>query len=148
MQFTTEDEPDLTLPEDGIFRARLEEIKQRTIKWTDKKTGDDKESPILEWWWEITSSSLGAEYVGRKVKGECNQKITNRDGNRFREWAEALLNREIPVGTVIDTDDLIGLEADIVIGHRPDRKDPSKKWEFVENVAPTDNAFAGSEPPF
>lgn len=148
MQFVTQDEPDVTLPEDGIFRARLEEIKLRTFTWIDRKDQTEKEGQTLEWWWEITSSHLGPQYVGRKVKGECNPKITNRDGNRFREWAEALLNREIPVGMAVDTDDLVGLEADIVIGHRPDRKDASKKWEYVENVAPVEAAFAGSEPPF
>jgi hypothetical protein len=146
MQFITEDEPDLTLPEDSIHRARLEEIKLRTQQYVDRKTGEDKEFQSLEWWWEITSTRLGPEYVGRKVKAECNPKLSNRGDNRFRNWAEAILNRQIPVGMAVDTDDLVGLEADIVIGHRRDKKDHNKVWEFVSDVAPTEGGQL--EPPF
>lgn len=151
MQFETEDEPDLTLPEDSIHRARLEEIKLRTFSWTDHKAKPPvlKESTSLEWWWTITGTRLGEEYLGRKVKGECNPKLSNRGDNRFRVWAEALLNRDIPVGMKIDTDDLVGLEAEIVIGHRPDKKDPNKTWEFVSDVAPSMGGSSNtSEPPF
>jgi hypothetical protein len=147
MRFVMEEEKDLTLPEDSIHRARLQEIKLRTFTWTDRKTNEEKEGQTLEWWWEITATRLGDEYLGRKVKGECNAKITSRDGNLFREWAEALLNREIPIGMQIDTDDLVGLEAEIVIGHRPDRKDPNKKWEYVAGVLPT-TVNDQSDPPF
>jgi hypothetical protein len=147
VQFTAEDEPDLTIPEDSIVRARLVELKLRTFDWIDKKDNTKKEGQTLEWWWQVTATDLGEEYVGRKVKGECPPKLTNRPGNRFREWAEALLGRDIPVGMSINTEDLVGLEADIVIGHRPDRKDPGKVWEQVTNVSP---AFGDAHevPPF
>lgn len=147
MQFTTEDEPDLTLPEDSIHRARLMELKLRTRDWVDATSGEKKEIKSLEWWWEITSTALGPQYIGRRVKGECNPKITNRPGNRFREWAQAILNRDIPTGMVLDTDDLVGLEAEIVIGHQPNKKDPSRPWENVTDVAPVSDGF-GNEPPF
>lgn len=149
MQFTTEDEPDLTLPDESFHRARLQEIKLRTFTWYDKRENPpkEKEGNTLEWWWEITSTRYGAEYVGRKVKGECNPKLSNRGDNRFRIWAEALLGRDIPVGMSIDTDDLIGLEAEILVGLRDDRKDPNKKWEYVSNVLPVDGSDA-LEPPF
>ena len=45
----------------------------------------------------------------------------------------------------IDTDDLVGLEAEIVIGHRIDRKDASKVWEEVIGVLP---AGRDDAPPF
>lgn len=146
MQFVTEDEPDLTLPEDSIHRARLEEIKLHEFPWTDKKTGEEKTGQTLQWWWVITSTRLGPEFIGRKVKGECNPKLSNRGDNRFHNWAEAILDRQIPVGMAIDTDDLVGLEAEIVIGHRTDRKDPKKTWEFVSDVAPVEGGQI--EPPF
>lgn len=146
MQFTTEEEKDLTLPEDSIHRARLEEIKLRTYEFT--KDGETKEAQKLEWWWEITSTRMGPDYIGRKVKGECHPRLTNRPDNQFRNWAEALLGRSIPVGMGLDTDDLIGLEADIAIGHRADRKNPDKKWEFVSGVITADGYSQDSEPPF
>lgn len=147
MLLTNEDEPDLTLPEDSIHRAKLEEVQLRTFEFTDRKTGEKKEGQTLEWWWVITSTTLGDEYVGRRVKAECAPKMTNRDGNKLRQWAEALLHREIPVGMAIDTEDLVGLEAEVVIGHRQDKKDSTRMWEFVSDVAPVDGRFL-SEPPF
>ncbi len=149
MQFTNEEEEDRTLPEDSIHRARLEEIKLRTFTWTDRRTGDEKEGKSLDWWWSITvpGSGLDASYVGRRVKGECNAKMSSREGNKFREWAEVLLGREIPIGMSVDTDDLVGLEAEIVIGHRQDKKDTSKTWEFVSAISPVEQRFS-EDPPF
>lgn len=146
MKFTTVDEPDLTLPEDSIHRAKLMELKLKTIEWT---VGNEKKSnQILEWWWEITSTRLGPQYVGRRVKGECKPYLSNHDGNRFRSWAEALMNRTLPVGMDIETDDLIGLDAEIVIGHRPGKGD--KVWETVSDVIGLDPTMGGtySQPPF
>lgn len=146
MRFTTEEEPDRTLPEDSIHRARLEEITLRTFTWY--KDGVPTEGKTLDWWWQITSTKLGPDYIGRRVKAECKPALTNRGDNRFRIWAEALLHREVPVGMAIDTDDLVGLEAEIVIGHRDDRKDSNKKWEFVSDVIPLAEGLQSDEPPF
>ena len=146
-QYVTEEEKDLTLPVDSIHRARLLEVKERTFDFTDRNDGSLKTSTNLEWWFEVTrpGSGLDEDYIGRRVKGECRPKLSSRPGNRFREWAEALLDCDIPVGMVIDIDDLVGLEAEIVIGHRKDRKDPNKVWEEVVGVLP---AGPSEEPPF
>jgi hypothetical protein len=80
LTFVTEDQPDLTLPEDSVHTAKLLEIKPRTINWT--------------------------------------------------------------------TDDLIGLRAEISIGHRQDKKDALKVWEYVDEVMPVDGGFDLNEPPF
>lgn len=146
--YVAEEEKDLTLPEDSIHRARLLEVKERSFDFRDRQTGEMKTAVNLEWWWEITRpmAGLDPEFAGRRVKGECRPKLTNRPGNRFREWAEAVLRRDIPVGMSIDLDDLIGMEADIVIGHRHDRKDPNKIWEEVTHVMAA-QGFT-DEPPF
>lgn len=146
LTFTVEDAPDLTIPEDTILRARLNDISDKTLNWKDRKTGEDKSSVILEWAWEVVGEG---EYKGRTVKGTCDAKISNHPNNKFRVWAESLLGRELPMGMGVDTDDLIGLVADISVGHRPDRKDPAKKWEFVDEVIPVSGGFTvDSEPPF
>lgn len=145
LQFVAEHAPDLTLPEDRIFRAQLKEMKLHTFRWTDRKVSppEEKESSTLQWWWEVQSTD---EYNGRKVKGECNPTLSDNPNNRFRKWAEALLQREIPAGMGLDSDDLVGLTADITIRHRPDKKDPDKKWEEVDEVIPVTSL--GDEPPF
>lgn len=152
LQFTVEDAPDLTIPEDTIVRARLSEIKLHSFTWTDYKDKDQpgvpvqKEGTVLQWWWEVTANN---EYKGRRVKGETDAKITNHPRNKFRAWAETLLGRELPAGIAIDVDDIVGLSADISIGHKADKKDPSKKYEYVDEVIPITGGFSvADEPPF
>jgi hypothetical protein len=148
MKFTNEaDTPVAQLEEDSIHEAVLQAVSYKTFDWNDggtKKTGEK-----LEWQWEITSSKYGPEFVGRQVRGECKPVMSNWDGNKFRSWAEALMGREIPVGMEIETDDLVGLKAEIVIGLRTDRKDPTKSWPFVADVIGSDYTPGGnSMPPF
>lgn len=137
MLITNEHEEDTRFRDDQIFRAKLIEVKYRTYPYTDRD-GVQQTGSSLDWWWEITSSMDSDAYVGRKVKGECPAKMTNREDNKFRQWAEALLNREIPIGAQIDTDDLVGLEADILIRMRQDRKERDKFWPTVDGIAPVD----------
>lgn len=136
--YTTEEERDLTLPDDSIHGARLLEVKEREFEFRDRDSGQLKTGTTLEWWFEVTRPGAGLddEYIGRRVRGECRPRITTRPGNRFREWAEALLDRPIPAGMAIDIDDLIGLPCEIVIGHRHDRKDATKVYEEVVGVLP------------
>ena len=141
--FTSQDEPDLTIPEDSIVRARLIEIKPREINWNDKVTGEAKSTTLLEWWWQVTEG----EYETRRVKGECPAKLSTHPSNKLSNWSGVLLEREIPAGFELDLDDLIGLTADIHVGHRPDKKDVAKVWEFVADVLPSSGAFS-TEPPF
>lgn len=145
MQFTTEDEPDLTLPEDTIFPARLIEIKPKLIEWRDKQTNEAKSKNMLEWWFEITSSN---QYRGRKVKAECEAKLSNHPSNRFRAWSQVLLDREIPVGMGIDTDDLTGLSCELTIRHEKAKNDPSKIFERVDEILPASSSGFSDEPPF
>lgn len=149
LTFTTEDQPDLTLPEDTIFRAQLEEIKPKEISWPDKQNpGQTKTATLLQWWWVIKGAP-DEKYIGRKIKGECDAKLTNHPGNRFHNWAETLLGREIPAGVGVDTDDLVGLSADISVRHEPDKKDPGKSYERLDEVLPITGGFdRDTEPPF
>ena len=149
LQFTTQEQLDLTLPEDSIHVAKLVDLKTRDVPYKDKNDGSDKTFTKLEWWWEITATAIGDQYIGRKVKGECPAELTSHPSNRFRNWAETLLGREIPVGMQLDTEDLLGLSAEVSIGHRPDRKDPAKIWEYVDEVLPLSGGFdLNDEPPF
>ena len=145
LTFTTIDEPDLTIPEDMIVRATLAEIKQRTIKWVDKQSGEAKERDLLEWYWQVQTPE---KYSMRKIKGECDAKISNSPGNKFMQWASTLLGREIPVGMAVDVDDLLGLPADLTVKHDPDRKDPSKVWERVDEVIAVNGFQFDAAPPF
>jgi hypothetical protein len=144
LQFTvTEEEPDLTVPEDTIIVARLAEIKPRLMEWTDKTTQEKKSKQRVEFWWQVISPE---RYNTRRLKGECDAKIDK--GGQFHSWAEAILDRQIPIGMGIDTDDLVGLNAEITVRHRKS-KDGTKTFEEVDVVMPASAAsVAMDKPPF
>ena len=134
--YKVEDEPDRTIPEDTILRAVLAEVKEKEIEWVDKRTGEQKSATLLEWWFEVTSTAEDGLYRGRKVKGECDAKLTNHPGNRFRNWSEALLGRELSLGTGVDPeDDLVGLQCDITVKHRTYTKNGEERTiEEIDEV--------------
>lgn len=145
LQFTVEDSPDLTIPEDYPVRAKLVDLKLREFSWTDKKTNEAKDGSKLEWWFEVTAEGA---YNGRKIRGETSTKMNNREQNRARTWAETLLGRELGVGASLDADDLLGLSCDITVRHEPDRKNPEIKWERIDEILPVTAGFDLNNPPF
>jgi hypothetical protein len=150
VRFTNEESVDLTLPEDSIHTATLQEVKANQINWLDKTTGEPKTATLLDWWFEITSSPHGDEYVGRRVKGSTDAAMSTHPRNKFRGWYEVMLGKSIPAGMTIDTDDIVGLPVDIVIGHRQNKKDPSITYEEVTDLAPASSGGTSqsAEPPF
>lgn len=146
-KYTVDDEPDRTIPEDTIVRARLDEVKEEHIEFTYKrgeKKGQKGSFDKLVWWWEVTDKEAGEGlYEGRRIKGECDAKLTNHPGNRFRNWSEAILGRELPVGTGVDPEeDLVGLVADITVKHR--NLDDGRTFEEVDEVM----SAGGDDVPF
>lgn len=129
------EEQDLTLPKDSLHRARVIEVKVRQVN-SLKRPGETFD--VLNFWFEVTvPGDLGPEYIGRKVRGETFATLNSRPDCKLRLWGEALLGRKIPVGMRIDVlEDFIGLEAEILIGHRQDRNDPHKIYEEVADVIP------------
>lgn len=146
-----EDEPDRTIPEDTLLKAELVETKDKTIEWADRATGEKKSAVLVEWWFRVTDRDVNQGlYEGRRVKGETDSKITNHPNNRFRNWAEALLQRELPVGAGVDTDeDLVGLPCIISVRHRPythKTTGEERIAEEIDEVMPLDGM--GDDVPF
>lgn len=139
--FQVEDEPDRTIPEETIVQGRLVDLKMEHVVPQDpSKEPFDK----LIWWFEVSQDGL---YFGRKIKGQTSPKLSNHPGNRFRQWAEALLRQELPVQAAISRSDLLGLPCEFTVRHEKDRKDPNKVWERVDEVLPI-YAGQGDAPPF
>lgn len=144
--FVVEHAPDLTIPEDTILRARLVELAFDTVNYKDKKTGEDKSFDKLTWWFEIVTDN---QYRGRKVKAETRPELTDLPGNKFRQWAEILLAKDLAVGIGFNTDELVGLSCDITVRHEADRTDPSKKYERVDELLPAGpGGYDANNPPF
>jgi hypothetical protein len=136
-----EDQPDLTIPEDTIVKATLQEVKEKLIEWKDRATQEDRSKILWEWWFEVTDDTVAeGKYRGRRLKGETDSKLTNHAGNRARNWAEALLGRELPVGAGIDTDeDLVGLSCTLTVRHREYEKNGEKRIaEDIDEIMSSD----------
>lgn len=141
---TVEHVEDLTIPEDTLLRAQLIEIKLREFEFT--RDGEKKTGRVFAWWFEVTQEG---KWKGRKVSGETDARITDHPRNKLRQWAETLLGRELGEGVQLNTDDLLGLPAEISIRHEKDRKDPAKFYERVDELLPVTGGFAvDDKPPF
>lgn len=132
------------IPENTLLRAKLKTLEVANIPYKDKKTGEPKTFQKLNWTFEITQDG---DYFGKDVKGETSAFLSDHPENKFRNWAEALLQRKLDLGQILNEQDLEGLSALITVGYQADRSDPEKKYRRVEDVIP----IAGGgyeEPPF
>ena len=129
------------LPTNTILRAKLTELELRSIPKRDGGTFEK-----LNWVFEITQDG---EYFGKTVRAETSAFLSDSPYNLFRNWAEALLQRPLDLGQVLNEGDLIGLAALITIKYEEDRKDSSKKWPRVEDVMALDpSSVVSNQPPF
>jgi hypothetical protein len=144
--FLCQEQPDTTIPEDTIVNARVDSVKVEKVEYVDKDTKEEKSFEKVTWYFEITEAGPDGQWQGRRIQGRTGAKLTNHPNNRFRNWAEALLKRDISVGFQLSTEDLTGLPCKITVRHEPDRRDPKTKWERVDEVLPGD--VFDNQPPF
>lgn len=136
----------VVIPTDTLLAAKLKEMEHKIIPYTDRKTGEEKTFGKINWVFEIVEQG---DLNGKTVRAETSDKLDNHPNNRFRAFAEALLQREIEVGVALSESDLIGLPALITTRYEADRTDADKKWQRVDQVYPLDPASAGAfTPPF
>jgi hypothetical protein len=130
--------------------ATLQKVEVRTINFKKKdqygnRTNED--DSFDKWVWEFKIS--GGDHEGIKVYGETQDKLTNREDNLVRQWAETLLNTTIEVGQGLNTDSLLGLPCVITVRHDEPRekKDGGKFYPCpVDEVFPAASGggdFAG-----
>lgn len=133
------------LPEGELLKAQLTALEPKTIPYKDKKTGEDKEFTKLNWVFTVTEQG---DFTGKDVRAETNAYLSDSPYNQFGNFARALLRGDLPAGTVLAEEDLIGLSAFIEVGYIEDRQDSSKKWPRVKECFPLDPASLNDEPPF
>ena len=112
------EEDEYALPENEYFPAVLTEVSEKEIKFFKKdKNGvkTNEESSFTKWVWEFKIND--GDYSGMRAWGETQDRLTNREDNLVRQWAEALLGQEIQVGDEFDTDAVIGLPCMISVRH-------------------------------
>jgi hypothetical protein len=148
MGYTMEDEKDRTLPEDTLLLGQLVEVTEKLIEWKDKTTGEDKSATMLQWWIECIDDREDGLFKGRKVRAECDDRLTNHPRNRFRQYVEAFLGSELALGTEIDPqEDLVGLKCHFTVTHRA-YTDKSGNEGIAEDVDEVISLADDSDVPF
>lgn len=125
---TMVEENEYPVPAGVPFAATLQAVTVRTIEFFKKDQYGNKTSQkdsFDKWIWEFKISD--GDYAGVKLYGETEDKLTSRDDNVVRQWAETLLGGTsgqyvIEIGQGLDTDTLIGLPCTIMVRHDEPRQ--------------------------
>lgn len=151
MKGTVEKYVQKLMPEGQPLAAKLiEVVEEEPFDLPDKVTGEARTIQRARWRFEITAG----EYAGWKASGRTDVTINNNPRNKFFAWSKALLHdSQLDEGDPVDTDYMIGRECYIVLKNRPDRNDPSRIWQDVEDVSEMTDwtaspAVPSAEPPF
>lgn len=138
MKSTVIEASNYPIPEDTLIPLKLESVEQVEIPFTySKGARQGQTSTFVKWEW--TFAVTDGEYVGLTVRGGSEPRFTSNDvasGSlaQARPWAEALLGRAMELGEELDTDDLIGLQAQGTVRHQEPRakKDGEGFWFNVD----------------
>lgn len=126
------------IPEDTLIPLKLEAVAQVEIPFT-YRTGvkEGQSGTFVKWEWDFIV--IEGEFAGLTVRGSSEPRFTSADHASgslalARPWAEALLGRSMELGEEVDTDDLIGLQAQGTVHHQEPRQKKDDANAFWFNV--------------
>jgi len=65
----------------------------------------------------------------------------------LRQWIQAILDVDIlPSGFIVDTDELVGQRARIIVGAAPKKSDPTKTVNWIKEVRPSRSVPMATNP--
>ncbi len=148
-------ESEYKYPDDITYPCRLVDVQVKEFPFfkKDPVTGARTTEQDIFRKWEWTFEVTAGPYLGDTLRGDTEPELTTRDDNRLRQWAEALLSREIEVGEDFDTDMIVGLPCVVTVRHDPPRekRDGSTFYPcVVDDVMPKDSPAGRTSmaPPF
>lgn len=143
-----------TLPDDSILHLKVEEIELKTVQgnrgpW-DKLDFKFKILGVLHVEGAYSPEEFG-NLLGENIYGGMGARMTDSPENRLRLWAEAILQRELPVGFELDTDYLLGREVRGVVRTYEKRNiNPATGQPFrghnVQSLLPLGGGVSGPAP--
>lgn len=140
MEFTLEEDKYPTIPEDEVLPAKVEAVERRETPWpideNDPTKGNREE---VSFRFRVTSG----EYEGRVIFGNTPVWFDASPECRLRVWVEEILGvDELSVGFKFNTDDLIDLPVNVVMG-----VGKKKGKNFVADVVRQGAAVASAAQP-
>lgn len=103
------------LPEDSIIDVTISNIEISV--WTDPQTQESRKN--LNWTFTINTPG---EWDGKRIWGNTSMVFNTNPNCKLRNWSQSVLNTELDVDYVLDTDDLIGRRCRVVVGHKPGKQ--------------------------
>lgn len=135
------DKPQFELTPVGEYVFTLWDITLETGQWGDQ----------IKWVWLVSPTSDPDSYITRgegafEKERELWQftKIGLPKGSRAREWAEALMGRELKLGEEPDDTALVRRRMIAYLSHKPKKADPSIKQEAISEGS--SRPFRASQP--
>ena len=107
-----------------------------------------KGEQIVKLRWSFAVSDPG-NWQGKTITGDTSKNFTAHPNCKAYNLAIALTGKEYPVGAELDTDDIIGLPARIIIQHKPGKD--GRLWMRAREVLKAQQGApeqAPSEAPF
>jgi hypothetical protein len=130
--------PDLIRAGD-IIDARLSKVTMREFVW------DGETVQKLKWDFVVVQEG---PWKGKTIFGDTSTTFKAHVNCKAYNWVTALTGKQYAEGEDMDTDDLIGLPARIMIMHKPDKQE--RVWMRVKEVFPPAGApdMAPMDAPF
>lgn len=112
------------IPENEVVNARLQDVELRSFRW------DDEDVEKLKWVFVVTDPG---DFQGKEIFGDTSTTFTSHPNCKAFNWATAITGIDYTNKT-LDTDDILGMPARILIGHKKDKQ--NRVWMRVREVLP------------
>lgn len=124
------------IADDAIFPAKVVAVNEIEKEYRNDDGTKDKKPRVK---FKFKLDAPGTPWDGWHLSGDVPAFMTTGVESRFRLWAEALLDAELPAGYSIETDDLVNRTCRVVVGYW-EREDATtgikKSGNWVKEILP------------
>ncbi len=132
MELVTTEVPGL-LTEGTLVNVLLQEIEPTEFDW------EGETQLKLKWVFLFNDPEVAGDYWnGKEIWGQTSRAFVNHTNCKAMNWAITLTSRAFKDGDKLNTDDLIGISAKAMIGHKTDGQ--GRTWMRVERLFPSVDA--------
>lgn len=124
------------IDDDSIYEANV-----ISVRVAEKPFKDDEGNVVKKVEFKFALLDPDGPHDGDNLWGETPVRFNTHPDCKLRNWSQAILATELPVGYVLDTDILVGNTCRVVVGWKeyPDKDNPGKNKErnWVKDVMPS-----------
>jgi hypothetical protein len=117
------------IPENDQVNVMVEAVEENNF------TYDGENVEKLRWKFTILDEG---PWQGKTIQGDTSTNFTAHPSCKAYNWAVAITGHEFPPGTSFDTDELVGMRARALVGHRTSKQ--GRTFMKVKEVMPPRSA--------